>query len=96
MQRDTDFLVRRIYDAVDNADALPEVLSGFCELIGGENGILGILKKTPGAIPQSGDDAVLASELVSQSSEGIKVCSDVEAVPPLRCVVLGNGSGRNQ
>ena len=51
MQRDTDFLVRRIYDAVDNADALPDVLSGFCERIGGENGIIGILKKTPGPLP---------------------------------------------
>jgi DNA-binding CsgD family transcriptional regulator len=51
MQRDTDFLIRRIYDAVDNVDALPDVLSGLCERIGGENGILGILKKTPGPLP---------------------------------------------
>ena len=51
MQRDTDFLIRRIYDAVDNVDALPDVLSGLCERIGGENGILGILMKTPGPLP---------------------------------------------
>ncbi len=51
MQRDTDILIRRIYDAVDNADALPDVLSGLCERIGGENGILGILKKAPGPLP---------------------------------------------
>jgi len=51
MQRDTDFLIRRIYDAVDNVDALPDVLSGLCERIGGENGILGILMKAPGSLP---------------------------------------------
>jgi hypothetical protein len=50
MQRDTDFLIRRIYDAVDNVDTLPDVLSGLCERIGGENGILGILMKTPGPL----------------------------------------------
>jgi DNA-binding CsgD family transcriptional regulator/PAS domain-containing protein len=51
MQRGTDFLVRRIYDAVDNVDALPAVLSGLCERIGGESGMLGILMKTPGPLP---------------------------------------------
>lgn len=51
MQRDTDFLIRRIYDAVDNVDALPDVLSGLCERIGGENGMLGILMKAPGSLP---------------------------------------------
>ena len=50
-QRDTDFLIRRIYDAVDNVDALPDVLSGLCERIGGENGLLGILMKAPGPVP---------------------------------------------
>jgi DNA-binding CsgD family transcriptional regulator len=51
MQRDTNSLIRRIYDAVDNDDALPDVLSGLCERIGGENGILGILMKAPGSLP---------------------------------------------
>lgn len=51
MQRDTGFLIRRIYDAVDDVDALPDVLSSFCERIGGENGILGILMKAPGPLP---------------------------------------------
>jgi DNA-binding CsgD family transcriptional regulator len=51
MQRDTDSLIRRIYDAVDNADALPDVLSGLCERIGGENGMLGVLMKAPGPLP---------------------------------------------
>ena len=51
MQRDTDFLIRRIYDAVDDVDALPDVLSGVCELVGGENGMLGILMKSPEAMP---------------------------------------------
>ena len=53
MQRDTDFLIRRIYDAVDNVDALPDALSGLCERIGGENGILGILMKAPGPLPSA-------------------------------------------
>jgi len=51
MQRDTDFLIRQIYDAVDNVDALPDVLSGLCERIGGENGMLGVLMKAPGSLP---------------------------------------------
>lgn len=51
MQRDTGFLIRRIYDAVDDVDALPDVLSGLCERIGGENAILGILMKAPGPLP---------------------------------------------
>ena len=51
MQRDTGVLIRRIYDAVDDVDALPDVLSGLCERIGGENGLLGILMKTPGPLP---------------------------------------------
>ena len=51
---DPGFLVRRIYDAVDNVDALPDVLSGLCERIGGENGMLGILMKAPGPLPFSG------------------------------------------
>ena len=42
MQRDTDSLIRGIYDAVDNVDALPDVLSSLCERIGGENGMLGV------------------------------------------------------
>jgi DNA-binding CsgD family transcriptional regulator len=51
MQRDTDFLIRRIYDTVDNVDALPDVLSSLCERIGGENGMLGVLMKAPGPLP---------------------------------------------
>jgi len=51
MQRDTDTLIRQIYNAVDNADALPNVLSGLCERIGGENGMLGVLMKAPGPLP---------------------------------------------
>ena len=51
MQGDTDCLIRRIYDAVDNVDALPDVVRGLCERIGGENGILGILMKAPGPLP---------------------------------------------
>ncbi|WP_095089804.1 helix-turn-helix transcriptional regulator [Mesorhizobium sophorae] len=51
MQRDTSSLIRRIYDAVDDVDALPDVLSGMCERMGGENGMLGILMKTPGPVP---------------------------------------------
>lgn len=51
MQRDTGVLIQRIYDAVDDVDALPDVLSGLCERIGGENGLLGILMKTPGPLP---------------------------------------------
>ena len=43
MQGDTDCLIRRIYDAVDNVDALPDVVRGLSERIGGENVILGIL-----------------------------------------------------
>ena len=51
MQRDPDLLIRRIYDAVDDVDALPDVLSGLCEHIGGENGMLGMLMKAPGSLP---------------------------------------------
>lgn len=51
MQRDIGFAIRRIYDAVDDVDALRDVLSGLCERIGGENGILGILMKAPGPLP---------------------------------------------
>ena len=51
MQRDSGFLIQRIYDAVDGVDALPDVLSDLCERVGGENGILGILMKTPGPLP---------------------------------------------
>jgi DNA-binding CsgD family transcriptional regulator len=51
MQRDSGSLIRRIYDAVDNAGALPDVLSGLCEHIGGESGMLGILMKAPGPLP---------------------------------------------
>jgi len=49
MQRDTGVLIQRIYDAVDDVDALPDVLSGLCERIGGENGLLGILSEDPRA-----------------------------------------------
>lgn len=51
MQRDIGFSIQRIYDAVDDVDALRDVLSGLCERIGGENGILGILMKAPGPLP---------------------------------------------
>jgi DNA-binding CsgD family transcriptional regulator len=51
MQRDTGSLIRGIYDAVDDTDALPTVLSSLCERVGGENGILGILMKSPGPLP---------------------------------------------
>ncbi|MBY5839742.1 helix-turn-helix transcriptional regulator [Rhizobium leguminosarum] len=51
MQRDTGFLIRRIYDAVDDVDALPDVLAGLCERIGGESGILGTLMKASGPLP---------------------------------------------
>lgn len=51
MQHDTGFLIRRIYDAADDVDALPDVLSGLCERIGGESGMLGILMKAPGSLP---------------------------------------------
>lgn len=51
MQRDIGFAIRRIYDAVDDIDALRDVLSGLCERIGGENGMLGVLMKAPGSLP---------------------------------------------
>lgn len=51
MQRDIGFPIQRIYDAVDDVDALRDVLSGLCERIGRENGILGILTKAPGPLP---------------------------------------------
>jgi len=51
MQRDIGFSIRRIYDAVDDVDALRDVLSGLCERIGGENGMLGVLMKAPGSLP---------------------------------------------
>src|SRR5215831_13177054 len=50
MQRDTGSLIQRIYDAVDDVDAMQDVLSGLCERIGGENGILGHLTKPPGPL----------------------------------------------
>ena len=51
MQGGTGVLIRRMYDAVDDVDALPDVLSGLCERIGGENGMLGVLMKAPGSLP---------------------------------------------
>lgn len=50
-QNDTSFLVRRIYDVVDDAEALPDILSCLCEHIGGESGMLGILMKGPAPPP---------------------------------------------
>src|SRR5262245_38376503 len=44
-------LIGRIYDAVDDADALPDILSGLCERIGGEKAMLGTLMKAPGPLP---------------------------------------------
>ena len=50
MPQDTDHVIERIYDTVDDVGALPDVLSGLCERIGGENGILSIVPKRPGPL----------------------------------------------
>lgn len=51
MQRGTGSLIGEVYDAVEDAGALQDVLSGVCKRIGGETGMLGILTKVPGPLP---------------------------------------------
>jgi len=50
-QRDASVLIGQIYDAVEDFEALPEVLSVLCERIGGRSAMLGILMKIPGPMP---------------------------------------------
>jgi hypothetical protein len=51
MSQDTDRVIARIYDAVEDVDALPVILSALFERIGGEIGVLSILLKRPGPLP---------------------------------------------
>lgn len=51
MRRDSSVLIPQIYDAVEDSEALPQALSGLCDLIGGQSAMLGILMKAPGPTP---------------------------------------------
>lgn len=53
MALNPDRVIARIYDTVDDVDALPDVLSALCERIGGESGILTIMPKDQSPVPFS-------------------------------------------
>ena len=48
---DSDRLIARIYDAVENIDALQDVLAALSARSGGENAILATVLKKPGRRP---------------------------------------------
>jgi len=48
---DADRVIARIYDAVEDIDLLPEVLSALSDRVGGESAILAIVLKRPGPRP---------------------------------------------
>ncbi|MBX3501320.1 MAG: helix-turn-helix transcriptional regulator [Alphaproteobacteria bacterium] len=51
MLRDDNELVERIYDTVEDLDALPDVLSLLCDRIGGRNAVFHVLSRKPGPVP---------------------------------------------